>query len=91
MSYKYVAPVCLLYDVLLLRAHCFPSTDNMLTYSTYSFLTEMMQRPYYMDYGAARLLIHKMVTSKYFDLAISAVIGLNVITMAMEFYMMPMV
>ena len=30
-----------------------------------------------------------MVTSKYFDLAISAVIGLNVITMAMEFYMMP--
>merc|ERR1711953_556759 len=26
---------------------------------------------------------------KYFDLAISAVIGLNVITMAMEFYMMP--
>ena len=29
------------------------------------------------------------VTSKYFDLGISAVIGLNVITMAMEFYMMP--
>jgi hypothetical protein len=28
---------------------------------------------------------------QYFDLAISAVIGLNVITMAMEFYMMPMV
>ena len=36
-------------------------------------------------------MIHKMVTSKYFDLAISAVIGLNVITMAMEFYMMPRV
>ena len=52
---------------------------------------EMMERPYYMDYGAARLVIHKMVTSKYFDLAISAVIGLNVITMAMEFYMMPVV
>ena len=49
----------------------------------------MMERPYYMDYGATRLVIHKMVTSKYFDLAISAVIGLNVITMAMEFYMMP--
>ena len=44
-----------------------------------------------MDYGPTRLVIHKMVTSKYFDLAISAVIGLNVITMAMEFYMMPMV
>ena len=42
-----------------------------------------------MDYSPARLVIHKMVTSKYFDLAISAVIGLNVITMAMEFYMMP--
>ena len=51
----------------------------------------MMERPYYMDYGSARLVIHKMVTSKYFDLAISAVIGLNVITMAMEFYMMPVV
>ena len=36
-------------------------------------------------------MIHSMVTSKYFDLAISAVIGLNVITMAMEFYMMPRV
>ena len=51
----------------------------------------MMERPYYMDYSPARLVIHKMVTSKYFDLAISAVIGLNVITMAMEFYMMPSV
>jgi len=51
---------------------------------------EMMERPYYMDYGSTRLVIHKMVTSKYFDLAISAVIGLNVITMAMEFYMMPL-
>ena len=49
----------------------------------------MMERPYYMDYSSARLVVHKMVTSKYFDLAISAVIGLNVITMAMEFYMMP--
>jgi voltage-dependent calcium channel T type alpha-1G len=29
------------------------------------------------------------VTSKYFDLAIAGVIGLNVVTMAMEFYMMP--
>ena len=52
-------------------------------------LSGMMERPYYIDYGAVRLIIHKMVTSKYFDLAISAVIGLNVITMAMEFYMMP--
>ena len=51
----------------------------------------MMERPYYIDFGVFRLVIHKLVTSKYFDLAISAVIGLNVITMAMEFYMMPKV
>ena len=51
----------------------------------------MMERPYYIDFGVFRLVIHKLVTSKYFDLAISAVIGLNVITMAMEFYMMPQV
>ena len=51
----------------------------------------MMERPYYIDYQPIRLVIHKLVTSKYFDLAISAVIGVNVITMAMEFYMMPAV
>merc|ERR550539_1692640 len=52
-------------------------------------LEEMMQTPYYIHYSTPRMMVHKMVTSKYFDLAISAVIGLNVITMAMEFYMMP--
>ena len=51
----------------------------------------MMQTPYYIHYSPPRMMVHKMVTSKYFDLAISAVIGLNVITMAMEFYMMPRV
>jgi voltage-dependent calcium channel T type alpha-1G len=50
---------------------------------------KMMQTPYYIHYSPPRMMVHKMVTSKYFDLAISAVIGLNVITMAMEFYMMP--
>ncbi|CDW54429.1 voltage dependent t type calcium channel subunit [Trichuris trichiura] len=45
--------------------------------------------PYWYHYGATRLYIHSIVTSKYFDLAISAVIGVNVITMAMEFHMMP--
>ncbi len=53
--------------------------------------SEMMETPYYIDYSKTRKTIHDMVTSKYFDLAISAVIGLNVITMAMEFYMMPRV
>lgn len=33
--------------------------------------------------------MHGIVTSKYFDLAIAAVIGVNVVSMAMEFYMMP--
>ncbi|ULT83280.1 hypothetical protein L3Y34_012492 [Caenorhabditis briggsae] len=46
--------------------------------------------PYYHDYGHTRLFLHGIVTSKYFDLAIAAVIGINVISMAMEFYMMPM-
>uniref|UniRef100_A0A5S6PYG9 Voltage-dependent T-type calcium channel subunit alpha n=1 Tax=Trichuris muris TaxID=70415 RepID=A0A5S6PYG9_TRIMR len=45
--------------------------------------------PYWYHYGPTRLYIHSVVTSKYFDLAISAVIGVNVITMAMEFHMMP--
>ena len=51
----------------------------------------MLETPYYIHYSPTRMTMHKMVTSKYFDLAISAVIGLNVITMAMEFYMMPVV
>ncbi|CAB3399819.1 unnamed protein product [Caenorhabditis bovis] len=46
-------------------------------------------QPYYREYGHTRLFIHGVVTSKYFDLAIAAVIGINVISMAMEFYMMP--
>lgn len=49
----------------------------------------MRRPPYYTNYGHSRLLIHNVVTSKYFDLAIAAVIGLNVVTMAMEFYRMP--
>uniref|UniRef100_T1JBM2 Voltage-dependent T-type calcium channel subunit alpha n=1 Tax=Strigamia maritima TaxID=126957 RepID=T1JBM2_STRMM len=49
----------------------------------------MREPPYYSTYSRPRLFIHNTVTSKYFDLAIAAVIGLNVVTMAMEFYMMP--
>ncbi|CEF71384.1 Voltage-dependent calcium channel, T-type, alpha-1 subunit family and Ion transport domain and Voltage-dependent channel, four helix bundle domain-containing protein [Strongyloides ratti] len=45
--------------------------------------------PYWYNYGPARMYTHNIVTSKYFDLAIAAVIGINVISMAMEFYMMP--
>ncbi|XP_058804886.1 voltage-dependent T-type calcium channel subunit alpha-1G isoform X2 [Phymastichus coffea] len=50
---------------------------------------QMHEPPYYENYSKVRLFIHNVVTSKYFDLAIAAVIGLNVVTMAMEFYMMP--
>lgn len=49
----------------------------------------MRRPPYYTNYSRSRLVIHNVVTSKYFDLAIAAVIGLNVVTMAMEFYLMP--
>ncbi|MCP9265401.1 Voltage-dependent T-type calcium channel subunit alpha-1I [Dirofilaria immitis] len=46
-------------------------------------------QPYWHNYGPTRLFLNNVVTSKYFDLAIAAVIGVNVISMAMEFYMMP--
>jgi hypothetical protein len=51
----------------------------------------MHEPPYYTSYSHSRLMVHNVVTSKYFDLAIAAVIGLNVVTMAMEFYLMPKV
>ncbi|XP_052759343.1 voltage-dependent T-type calcium channel subunit alpha-1G [Galleria mellonella] len=50
---------------------------------------KMHQRPYYSDYSQTRLFVHNVVTSKYFDLAIAGVIGLNVVTMAIEYYKMP--
>ncbi|VDK72768.1 unnamed protein product [Litomosoides sigmodontis] len=46
-------------------------------------------QPYWHNYGPTRLFLNNVVTSKYFDIAIAAVIGVNVISMAMEFYMMP--
>lgn len=49
----------------------------------------MNEPPYYINYSPRRLFIHNVVTSKYFDLAIAAVIGLNVVTMATESYKMP--
>ncbi|XP_065366192.1 voltage-dependent T-type calcium channel subunit alpha-1G isoform X2 [Calliphora vicina] len=50
----------------------------------------MHEPPYYINYSPSRMFVHNVVTSKYFDLAIAAVIGLNVVTMAMEYYRMPM-
>ena len=54
-------------------------------------LLGLLEKPYWLEYKPFRLKTHNFVTSKYFDLAISAIIGINVITMAMEFYMMPKV
>ena len=39
------------------------------------------QVAYYTTYGPTRATMHSIVTSKYFDLAIAAVIGVNVISM----------
>ena len=51
--------------------------------------TELRASPYWSSYSRPRLALHTITSSKYFDLAISAVIGINVITMAMEYHMMP--
>lgn len=52
---------------------------------------EAQCKPYYSDYSRFRFLIHQMCTSHYLDLFITGVIGLNVITMAMEHYQQPKV
>ncbi|XP_071308822.1 voltage-dependent T-type calcium channel subunit alpha-1G isoform X8 [Agelaius tricolor] len=54
-------------------------------------MAEAQCKPYYSDYSHFRLLIHQMCTSHYLDLFITGVIGLNVITMAMEHYQQPKV
>jgi len=45
--------------------------------------------PHWSNYSRLRLAFHAVTSSKYFDLAISAVIGINVVTMAMEYHLMP--
>lgn len=51
----------------------------------------MREPPYFIGYGRFRLYVHRIVTGKYFDLVIALVIGLNVITMSLEHFMMPLV
>uniref|UniRef100_A0A8C3CHJ0 Ion transport domain-containing protein n=1 Tax=Cairina moschata TaxID=8855 RepID=A0A8C3CHJ0_CAIMO len=65
--------------------------DDVLMESTASAVQEAQCKPYYSDYSRFRLLIHQMCTSHYLDLFITGVIGLNVITMAMEHYQQPKV
>ncbi|CAM4831211.1 unnamed protein product [Rotaria magnacalcarata] len=49
----------------------------------------MFAIPYYTHFGLWRRRIHRICTSKYFDLIIAAIIMLNVVTMSLEFYLMP--
>jgi len=49
----------------------------------------MKEIPYYVNYSKLRRLLHEICSSKYFDLVIAGVIGLNVVSMSLEFYMMP--
>jgi len=53
--------------------------------------TELLKPPYWSSYSKPRLWLHTVVSSKYFDLCIAAVIGVNVFTMAIEHYNMPTV
>ncbi|CAF3603222.1 unnamed protein product [Adineta steineri] len=49
----------------------------------------MREVPYYAHFSPWRRRLHDICNSKYFDLIIAAVIGLNVVTMSLEFYLMP--
>ncbi|CAF5142479.1 unnamed protein product, partial [Rotaria sp. Silwood1] len=49
----------------------------------------MREIPYYAHFSPWRRRLHNICNSKYFDLIIAAVIGLNVVTMSLEFYLMP--
>ncbi|XP_029456505.1 voltage-dependent T-type calcium channel subunit alpha-1G isoform X3 [Rhinatrema bivittatum] len=65
--------------------------DDVIMESSASAVQEAQSKPYYCDYSRLRLLVHQMCTSHYLDLFITGVIGLNVITMAMEHYQQPKV
>ncbi|CAF3665036.1 unnamed protein product, partial [Rotaria sp. Silwood1] len=45
--------------------------------------------PYYAHFAPWRRRLHYICSSKYFDLIIAAIIALNVLTMSLEFYLMP--
>ncbi|ESO12678.1 hypothetical protein HELRODRAFT_148954, partial [Helobdella robusta] len=44
---------------------------------------------YWCRYSKSRMMLHAFINSKYFDLVSAGVIGLNVIMMALEYYLMP--
>jgi voltage-dependent calcium channel T type alpha-1G len=47
--------------------------------------------PYYAHFSPWRKRLHDLCISNYFDLSIAVIIGLNVVTMSLEFYRMPSV
>ncbi|XP_037664644.1 voltage-dependent T-type calcium channel subunit alpha-1G isoform X1 [Choloepus didactylus] len=65
--------------------------DVIASGSSASAVSEAQCKPYYSDYSRFRLLVHHLCTSHYLDLFITGVIGLNVVTMAMEHYQQPQV
>ncbi|XP_021095625.1 voltage-dependent T-type calcium channel subunit alpha-1G isoform X23 [Heterocephalus glaber] len=65
--------------------------DVIASGSSASAASEAQCKPYYSDYSRFRLLVHHMCTSHYLDLFITGVIGLNVVTMAMEHYQQPQI
>jgi len=44
---------------------------------------------FYENYGPVRRKIYNISTNKYFELGVSAIIGINIITMALEHYDQP--
>ncbi|KAF6092640.1 calcium voltage-gated channel subunit alpha1 G [Phyllostomus discolor] len=65
--------------------------DVIASGSSASAAPEAQCKPYYSDYSRFRLLVHHFCTSHYLDLFITGVIGLNVVTMAMEHYQQPQI
>nr|XP_051681494.1 voltage-dependent T-type calcium channel subunit alpha-1G isoform X17 [Oryctolagus cuniculus] len=65
--------------------------DVIASGSSASAASEAQCKPYYSDYSRFRLLVHHLCTSHYLDLFITGVIGLNVVTMAMEHYQQPQI
>ena len=63
---------------------------NIMMY-LYSEFTERLEQPYYKNYSKVRLAVHNVVMNNIFDLTVALIIFLNVITMALEFYLMPVV
>lgn len=62
------------FEELLDSTEIEPKTDESV---------EPSKNPYWDEYGPFRLYIHNIVVSKYFDLAIAGVIGINVFSMSM--------